>query len=285
MPLNAVNGVLAGFRAPMHLKRWITGLALLPALIALIVVGKLPLALFVALVCGLALYEYLRIVSTGAHQAGRDFSVFLVLASGPGIVLVAHLNSPGLVAGAVAVCLILAGISNTLGYAAGRRVDVGRMARQILGIVYIALPLALVVLLRHGAAGAAWVFWLLFLVFVGDIGAFYAGAYFGRHALCPKVSPKKTIEGGLGGLAASILVGAVFKSLFLAELPWGRTMALMLLVGIVAPLGDLFESMLKRIGGIKDSGGILPGHGGMLDRIDALLFAIPVVYLFRVSFF
>ena len=99
------------------------------------------------------------------------------------------------------------------------------------------------------------------------------------------MSPKKTVEGALGGFAASAAVGAIFKIFFLPDLAWDDTLALFLCVGIVAPFGDLFESVLKRIGGIKDSGSILPGHGGMLDRIDALLFAIPVVYLFRVFVF
>ena len=266
----------------MHRKRWITGLALLPALIALIAVGELPLALFVALVCGVTLYEYLRIVSADLPRTGYPPSSLLVLVAGPIIVLCAHLNAPALVAGTVGMYLIAAGLFNTVGYAFGRPVSVGRMARQVLGIVYIALPLALVVLMRHGPFGPAWIFWLLFMVFTGDIGAFYAGSYLGRHKLCPAVSPKKTIEGALGGLATSFIVGSGFKALFLPDLAWDGTLVLLLLVGVVAPFGDLFESMLKRIGGIKDSGMILPGHGGMLDRIDALLFAIPVVYLFRV---
>ncbi len=229
----------------------------------------------------MSLYEYLRIVSTDAPGTHRNLSSMMVLALGAIVVLCAQLNAPALIAGAVGLSLIAVGIVQTMGYALGRPVAVGRVARQVFGIVYIALPLALVVLIRKGPSGIAWVFWLLFLVFVGDIGAFYAGSYLGRHKLCPNVSPKKTIEGALGGLGASLIVGAVFKALFLPGLPWDTTLVLVLLVGVVAPFGDLFESMLKRIGGIKDSGSILPGHGGMLDRIDALLFAIPVVYIFR----
>ena len=266
----------------MHRKRWITGLVLLPALIALIVVGELPFALFVALVCGVTLYEYLRIVLADTPAARHEPSSVLLLAMGPAVVASAHFNAPGLVAGAVAAHLLALGGLCTVRFAAGRPPAVGLLARQVLGTVYIALPLALIVLMRHGEFGCAWVFWLLFLVFLGDIGAFYVGSYFGRHKLCPAVSPKKTVEGALGGLAASLIVGAAFKALFFSHLSWDKSLVLFLGVGIMAPLGDLFESMLKRVSGIKDSGVILPGHGGMLDRIDALLFAIPVAYLFKV---
>jgi phosphatidate cytidylyltransferase len=269
----------------MHRQRWITGLLLLPAVIALIVAGGLPLAFFAALVCALSQFEYLRIVGSRGAGASMDPVSWLLLVTGPAIVVSANWAEPGLVAAAMAFNLVLVGILATVGFAAGRSVSVDAIARQVLGSVYLALPLALIVLMRQGPHGAAWVFWLLLMAFCGDIGAFYAGSYIGRHKLCPTVSPKKTIEGALGGLGASVLIGAVFKALFLAHLPWDTTLALFLIIGITAPLGDLFESMLKRVGDIKDSGVILPGHGGMLDRIDALIFAAPVAYLFNAFIF
>jgi len=266
----------------MHLKRWITGLVLLPALIAVIVLGGAPLTLFVVLVAAAALYEYLRIVWARRPDAAADPVSWLLLVTGPAVVIGAHWHAPALVAALLAGNLLAAGVLVTLRYAAGRPPAVEPLAGQVLGSVYVGLPLALIVLMRAGADGAAWVFWLLFLVFIGDIGAFYAGRVAGRRRFFPRVSPKKTVEGALGGLGASVLVGALFKALFLPDLSWGGSLALFVCVGVVAPLGDLFESMLKRIGGIKDSGRILPGHGGMLDRIDALLFAAPVAYFFKV---
>jgi len=122
-------------------------------------------------------------------------------------------------------------------------------------------------------------YWPLF--FSGDIGALYVGTFLGRHKLCPSVSPKKTIEGALGGLAANLMIGLTVKAFFLPSLSWGHAILLILLIGIAGQIGDLFESILKRTAGIKDSGGILPGHGGMLDRIDALLFAGPVAWIFK----
>jgi phosphatidate cytidylyltransferase len=102
----------------------------------------------------------------------------------------------------------------------------------------------------------------------------------GRHKLSPAISPGKTVEGAIGGLAANLVVGAIGKTLFLPSLPWSLSILFFLAVGIAGQLGDLFESEMKRSSNIKDSSNILPGHGGILDRIDALLFACPVAYVF-----
>ncbi len=153
---------------------------------------------------------------------------------------------------------------------------------QIHGLIYIALPLTLLVVLRNGTEGMAWIFFLLLIVFAGDTGAFYVGTYFGRHKLSASVSPGKTIEGAVGGFAANILVGGIFKFFLFPHLSWGICIAFFIAIGAAGQLGDLFESALKRMSGVKDSGSILPGHGGILDRIDALLFAVPVVYFFRI---
>jgi phosphatidate cytidylyltransferase len=94
------------------------------------------------------------------------------------------------------------------------------------------------------------------------------------------VSPGKTIEGSIGGLAGNLVAGAIGKYFFLSAMPWGLCLLFFIVVGVAGQVGDLFESELKRSSGIKDSGAILPGHGGILDRIDALLFASPVAYIF-----
>ena len=161
----------------------------------------------------------------------------------------------------------------------------GMVAAQVQGIVYIPLPLALIVLIRSGEAGAFWILALLAIIFAGDTAAYYVGSYLGKHKLCPSVSPKKTIEGALGGLAANFLVGFILKLFFLPEVGWVAMLLMSILLGAVGQVGDLFESVLKRTAGIKDSGGILPGHGGILDRIDALLFAAPVAWIFIAKVF
>jgi phosphatidate cytidylyltransferase len=139
-------------------------------------------------------------------------------------------------------------------------------------------------MIRNGGNGVWWVYFLVCTVFSGDIGAYYIGTYFGRHKLCPVVSPNKTIEGSVGGLALTLGVGALFKYFFMPLVPWGLSILFFLSIGIAGQVGDLFESALKRAGNIKDSGVLLPGHGGLLDRIDALLFAAPVTYFFKEYF-
>ena len=108
------------------------------------------------------------------------------------------------------------------------------------------------------------------------------GSYLGRHKLNPAVSPGKTIEGAVGGLVGNLLVGSIGKFFFFPAHPWGSAVLFFIAVGLAGQVGDLFESLFKRTSKIKDSGGILPGHGGVLDRIDALLFASPVAYFFKI---
>jgi len=121
------------------------------------------------------------------------------------------------------------------------------------------------------------VLWLVFLVIAADIGAFFVGRAFGRHKLAMRVSPGKTWEGAFGGLAAVALVALAGAACF--GLPWARSLAFGCAVGVFSVVGDLTESMFKRAAGLKDSGGLLPGHGGMLDRIDSVSAAAPLYAL------
>jgi phosphatidate cytidylyltransferase len=154
-------------------------------------------------------------------------------------------------------------------------------AKQVLGITYIPLLLAFIVLLYNGPQGQLWVFFLFWVIGWGDTVALYVGTFAGRHKLSPAVSPKKTIEGALGGIAASLFSAWLFKLLFLNGLSFVSCSLFALTAGIIGQIGDLFESLFKRSSGVKDSGNLLPGHGGFLDRIDALLFAAPIAYLFK----
>ena len=269
----------------MHLTRWITGLIAAPLLILLIVAGSIhQFALFVAAVAVTALWEYNRIVFYFSPK-GKSFLYFLPeYAFGALTVLAAGTASPEWVLFTIFASLIGFGFYSLFQF----KVDpqAARMvAAQIQGIVYICLPLALIILIRTGEGGTFWVLALLVIIFAGDTAAYYAGSYLGKHKLCPSVSPKKTIEGSLGGLAANFLVGFTLKLLFLPEVGWGGMLFMCVLLGVVGQIGDLFESVLKRTADIKDSGGILPGHGGILDRIDALLFAAPVVWIFITKVF
>jgi phosphatidate cytidylyltransferase len=118
------------------------------------------------------------------------------------------------------------------------------------------------------------------MVMLTDTGAYYTGRAIGRHKLAPRVSPGKTIEGSVGGFISSALAGVACREFFFHEIPLLHVISLGVIIGIVGQIGDLAESMLKRGAGVKDSGAIFPGHGGMLDRIDSLLFCAPIIYYY-----
>ena len=118
------------------------------------------------------------------------------------------------------------------------------------------------------------------IVMMTDTGAYYTGQAFGRHKLAPGVSPGKTVEGAIGGLATAIIIGPVCKLIFFPEVPIAHTLALGAALGTIGQIGDLAESLLKRGADVKDSGNLLPGHGGMLDRIDSLLFCAPLLFYY-----
>lgn len=144
--------------------------------------------------------------------------------------------------------------------------------------VYISLCMAYAVLIRFLPQGQFWLTLLIAVVAGSDTGAYYAGRAFGKRKLFPLVSPKKTIAGGIGGLGAGIVAAEGINLIFRGNLdPFFLLLAAILLV-IVGITGDLTESMIKRSVGVKDSGTILFGHGGLLDRIDSLLFTAPVLY-------
>jgi phosphatidate cytidylyltransferase len=150
--------------------------------------------------------------------------------------------------------------------------------------LYIGVPLGLLAATRWTLGREATLL-LILTVAISDTFQYYSGRLFGRHLLAPVVSPKKTIEGAVGGIAGAILSIAVIGYWWLPQLGLPARLALGFALAAVGIVGDLFESLLKRSVGMKDASSVIPGHGGVLDRIDALLFAAPVFYVFvRYSF-
>jgi phosphatidate cytidylyltransferase len=147
------------------------------------------------------------------------------------------------------------------------------------GASWFAELISAVALSWHPSAwGAAWVLTVVLATWIGDSAAYLIGRAVGTRKLAPQLSPGKTVEGALGGLAGSTLIGALTFPIFGLG-PWWAGAAITAIVGAVGQVGDLSESLLKRQSGIKDSGSLIPGHGGMLDRIDALLFAFPTAFV------
>lgn len=156
---------------------------------------------------------------------------------------------------------------------------VNQFALTTLGLLYVPLLLAHLVLLRGLNDGRGWVFLVLLVVMAGDSCAYFSGISLGRRPLYPAVSPKKSIEGAVGGLLGS-LAGALVAKSWLPQLALFDVLLLGLGLGAAGQLGDLFESLLKRSFGVKDSGTLIPGHGGLLDRLDSLLFVFPLAFYY-----
>jgi len=147
-------------------------------------------------------------------------------------------------------------------------------------VAYVALTVACLGWLRtlpEDGLGIRLLLFFLIAIWIGDSGAYYVGRTFGRHRMAPRISPKKTWEGLAGAVAATYLGAAALRWALGLELPWVHVLGLATILAVCAPVGDLVESQLKRDAGVKDSSGLLPGHGGMLDRTDSLLFSAPPV--------
>lgn len=161
------------------------------------------------------------------------------------------------------------------------------LGNSLIGQLYIAVPLALTIRLTlevdpyssmtqfNGLLLLA----IFIFIWVNDTGAYLVGSRWGKRRLAPSISPKKSVEGSIGGLLLVLLSAVVLRLLLFPELSWLRILLIAAVVAIFGTLGDLFESSLKRRAGVKDSGKLIPGHGGILDRIDSLLLAVPAVYL------
>jgi phosphatidate cytidylyltransferase len=265
----------------MHLKRWLTAIVAIPFLVAIIIKAPpLMFTAFIGVVAMIALWEYYPIALFGKMPQGLPLIPVWGALAGLAVIGAAGMDSLDLIPGFLLINLIGAAVLSMSHFGENPKI-LAMVSAQIQGLVYIPLSLAAIVLLRNGSDGVAWVFFLLFIVFSGDVGAFYAGRFFGRRKLSPSISPGKTIEGAVGGLVTSIVVGFGFYLVFLPHLNPVVVFGLLICVNPAAQAGDLFESQLKRAANVKDSGNILPGHGGMLDRIDALLFAAPVAWVFK----
>jgi phosphatidate cytidylyltransferase len=290
------------------IKRIATAVVLIP--IVLLLVLRAPVALVAIVTAAIALitvHEFLQLVEAYSVQPlrrptyGFVILFFLLLMIGVGA------DKPllsteifGIAAAFAATIAAFVFLSIAM-----RRADLSTgypaAAASAFAFAYIALPLAMLVQLRQQWAGAFLILYLLLVVWAGDIFAYFIGRSIGRHLMSPRISPKKTWEGAVASMIASLVVGGYLfyyaTQLSTRFLEWGLiqrsdgifslerpallpVLLLTAVLNLAAQLGDLVESLIKRGANVKDSGTILPGHGGMLDRIDALLFAAPVLWFY-----
>jgi len=269
-------------------KRILTALVAAPLALVMIYLGGLPLAAFLALVSAGCAWEFYRIAAAGGLEPLDPIGIPLAGA----IPLVTYAAAvgvyrPTLAVPAVALLVILAAVIWARG--TGRR-PLGAASATVMGVLYTGGSLSFGYALREypyavgDRAGTALVALPLILTWASDIGAYFVGRAIGGPKLLPSVSPGKTRSGALGGLLATIIVAWLYVRFALAPvasltMPLPATIVFGLVISVAAQVGDLTESLLKREANVKDSSRLLPGHGGLLDRLDSLLFVLPVAYL------
>lgn len=264
--------------------RVLTGVAILAPAIYLL--GWSPKWLFMGVMIILAercLYEYFVI----SRQSGVK-TLSLVGYVGGGVICIlqwpALRYSQGLEFVALITLLILVP-SIALWKTPDLKQYLGSAAATLLGLFYVAFSFSCLFPLRFDGLGVGLangrqiIFFLFAVICAGDIFAYFTGRLLGRHLMFPRVSPKKTMEGAAGGLAASLILGWVYAHWFWRTSDTKVILLLALCVAIAGQVGDLVESALKRGASMKDSGALLPGHGGLLDRVDSLIFGAPVLWL------
>ncbi|GAC1348327.1 MAG: hypothetical protein NVSMB23_29190 [Myxococcales bacterium] len=275
-----------------------TALLLLPLVIGLLKVGGLPFTLLLSWAAAAAALELNQLAAhapRGALGAGpggpagapppgprRDGLTGAATASAMAaflLPLLEHARVPFLSVKSVLAVLVVVAFTDALFFEHDLARVPSRVGMAVLGALYPGLLISALVRLRELPAGAFWIVLALVVTWFNDTGAYFAGRAFGKRKLYPRISPSKTVEGAAGGFLASVGGAIGVQLLFLPQLPlWGAA-AIGAGGAALGPLGDLSESMLKRAYGAKDSGNMLPGHGGLLDRIDALLFNAPFVLL------
>jgi phosphatidate cytidylyltransferase len=273
------------------MKRVLTATVLILAVFALIFFGQLwMITLFSAIVAELAAYEYLKLAAVGAESHGLKLCIPVWwMALGTALAFVVTLPNFPVEAQLPVLSALTIALFAWNGFRSPLIQVLPDTAQGLFGLIYIAYPLTLVPLLWKQEDGPALVVFLMVCVWAGDIAALYIGRAFGKRKLAPRLSPGKTWLGSIASIAGSMLAAGIViaisnaltargNTLLHISQPLWQSLLLAAILNIAAQLGDLLESAIKRGAGVKDSGTMLPGHGGILDRIDALLLAAPVLW-------
>jgi phosphatidate cytidylyltransferase len=273
------------------MKRILTAIVLILAVFALIFFGQLwMITLAAAIVAELAAYEYLKLAAVGAETHGATLRIPIWwMALGTALAFIVTLPGFPVEDQLPVLSALTLALFAWNGFRSPLIQVLPDTAQGLFGLIYIAYPLTLIPMLWKQEDGPALVLFLMVCVWAGDIAALYVGRAFGERRIAPRLSPGKTWLGSIASIAGSmlaaslvilisnVLIGHGNTILHISEPLW-QSLLLAAILNIAAQLGDLLESAIKRGAGVKDSGTILPGHGGILDRIDALLVAAPVLW-------
>jgi phosphatidate cytidylyltransferase len=258
------------------------GLIIVPPVIVLIAIGP-PTILFLMVILAtfFGLREFYNLALPHSKQIER------IAGMGLGLLLSLILSYSGMKVVLPFIVFLLLFLSILfMGTSKELSSTISNIGITLFGIFYIGFLLSHVSLIRKMGDGRMWVLFLIAAVWAGDISAFLSGSLFGKHKLYPRISPNKTYEGLGGAIVGTVIVAIAFARLFLPHLQKAPCILLAIGIGILGQSGDFVESMLKRSAQVKDSGSLIPGHGGMLDRLDSFLFSAPflhysVLYLLR----
>ena len=270
------------------LLRTITAVVAVPAIVAVVWLGAPWLTILVVVIVALGIRELYRLLPPGTGPLptflGGLWAIALVL----GAQVASDLDSFLLISAGILAAGAFVGLLWLVAYYSGGRYLTAALYLMG-GPVYVGFLLAHSLALRDlgetGDVGRDWLLFTLFVVFATDSGAFITGSVLGRHPMAPSVSPNKTWEGAAGGLAWALVAAIVLGLVFDLTVPRWQQIVIGATVGVLAQWGDLLESKLKRLSNAKDAGSIIPGHGGVLDRLDSVLVSIPAVYYLLATVF
>ena len=260
------------------MRRILTAVLLIPLVVALVLWGPPYLLVSVQLLITWAgLWEFFRLAERGAG-ANPLFIPGYAFAATAALCALSESLSAWLVAVTIFFLMLLLAAA-MLG---GREITgyLKSVAATFFGVFYVAVPLSLLVWVCLQQDGPYWTLFALVVIWVSDSAAFFVGRAFGKHKSSPRISPNKTWEGTCASFAAALLVGLLYALFFWEGSRSGELVVLAACLNVAGQLGDLAESALKRCAGVKDSSHLIPGHGGVLDRIDAVLFAAPVLWYY-----
>jgi len=255
-------------------KRFVTASIGVILILLVCYFGSIYIVASIGLLSILGIYEYCRMLENKNYHP----PYYLTIGAGIAATLLVAYGFANYLLIFIIVVFLLFCIYKLL-----RHTSWAELLISYIGTLYIGLGFGYLILLRLFALDWRFVLLAFVITWSTDTGAYFIGCHFGRHKLAPKISPKKTIEGAIGGLIVTLIVGWIY-SLFFFDISIIRLLIFLAMSSVIAQAGDLIESAIKRWAGVKDSGKILPGHGGVLDRFDSMLVVAPLVY-FLFGFF
>ncbi len=259
------------------LKRVVTGIILIPIVLGIVLYAPVFwMFAFSSVICLIALLEFNTLGVLGIRDSVFDA---IGVVAGALVPFAGFLFGPEVYAPYLIACSFLFFLFCMLRKRELRDASID-VAYKTFSLVYIAVPLSYLAFLGGLTNGRSWIILLFLIIWANDTFAYFAGRSFGRTKLLESVSPKKTVEGAIAGLFGGVVAAVIFDHYAMLGMGLFLSAAVAVAAGFIGMTGDLAESLLKRGAGVKDSGTIIPGHGGLLDRIDSLIFPLPALYYF-----